>query len=234
MNLPIILHIETSTNVCSVALSEGENCIFSISNDEGLNHAALLSTFIEKALSEAKVQSKKLDAVAVSGGPGSYTGLRIGVSTAKGLCYGFGIPLIAVSTLEVLSIPAIKKADSDKDALFCPMIDARRMEVYAAMYNAELKIKKEISADIINSESYADILSQQKVYFFGNGAEKCKATLTHPYALFIDEITPLAENMIPLALNSFRANSFADLAYYEPFYLKEFQATTPKQLKVES
>ena len=227
--MSIILHIETSTNVCSVALSENGRCLFSKSNAEGMNHAALLSVFIAEALEVLKSNEKKLDAVAVSSGPGSYTGLRIGVSTAKGLCYGYGIPLIAVSTLEVLTAQALQSV-LDQNVLYCPMIDARRMEVYAAFYNADMEIKREISADIIDSDSYADMLDKQPVYFFGNGVEKCKSTLTHPNARFIDNLVPLAENMISFAEKAFADNNFVDVAYFEPFYLKEFQTTTPKKM----
>jgi len=224
----IILHIETSTNVCSVALSENGNCIFSKSNADGMNHAALLSVFIAEGLVVLKSTAKKLDAVAVSSGPGSYTGLRIGVSTAKGLCYGYNIPLIAVSTLEVLTVQALKTV-SDTEALFCPMIDARRMEVYAAFYNAKGVIQREISADIIDSDSYTEILEKQAVFFFGNGADKCKTTLTHPNAFFIDNLVPLAENMIAFAEKAFIEGNFVDVAYFEPFYLKEFQTITPQK-----
>jgi len=229
MNHPIILHIETSTNVCSVALSENETCIFTKSNADGMNHAALLSVFIAEALEVMKKEGKKLDAIAVSSGPGSYTGLRIGVSTAKGLCYGYDIPLIAVSTLEVLTAQALKSIDKLENVLFCPMIDARRMEVYAAFYNEKKEIRREISADIIDTESYAEILANQPVYFFGNGAEKCKTTLTHSNAHFIDNLVPLAENMIQFAEKAYIENNFVDVAYFEPFYLKEFQTTTPKK-----
>ena len=224
----ILLHIETSTNVCSVALSEDTTCLFSTSNAEGMNHAALLSVFIAEALEVLKPEGKKLDAVAVSSGPGSYTGLRIGVSTAKGLCYGYNIPLIAVSTLEVLTVQALKTV-SDTEALFCPMIDARRMEVYAAFYNAKGVIQREISADIIDSDSYTEILEKQAVFFFGNGADKCKTTLTHPNAFFIDNLVPLAENMIAFAEKAFIEGNFVDVAYFEPFYLKEFQTITPQK-----
>jgi len=225
----LILHIETSTNVCSVALSENGACLFSKSNADGMNHAALLSVFIAEALEVLKPTNKKLDAVAISSGPGSYTGLRIGVSTAKGLCYGFGIPLIAVSTLEVLTIQAFNSVKDKENALFCPMIDARRMEVYSAFYNEKGIIQREISADIITTDSYAEILANQPVYFFGSGAEKCKTTLTHSNARFIDNLVPLAENMISFAEKAFVENQFVDTAYFEPFYLKEFQTTTPKK-----
>ena len=225
----IILHIETSTNVCSVALSEDSACLFSTFNAEGMNHAALLSVFIAEALKVLKSTGKKLDAVAVSSGPGSYTGLRIGVSTAKGLCYGYGIPLIAVSTLEILTVQALNEVTDKENALFCPMIDARRMEIYAAFYNSIGVIQREISADIITSGSYAEILAIHPVYFFGNGADKCKSTLTHPNARFLDHLVPLAENMILFSEKAFSEKKFVDTAYFEPFYLKEFQTTASKK-----
>jgi len=228
----ILLHIETSTNVCSVALSEDTSCLFFKSNVDGMNHAALLSVFIAEAMEVLKLTDKKLDAVAVSSGPGSYTGLRIGVSTAKGLCYGYGIPLISVSTLEVLTVQALHLVPDKEDALFCPMIDARRMEVYAAFYNGQGVLQREISADIITPDSYAEQLENHPVYFFGNGADKCKSTLTHPNARFIDQLVPLAENMIAFGVKAFTEKQFADTAYFEPFYLKEFQTTakSPKKL----
>jgi len=224
----IILHIETSTNICSVAVSENGQCLFSKSDSEGMNHAALLSVFIAEAMEFLKSTSKKPDAVAVSSGPGSYTGLRIGVSTAKGLCYGLDIPLIAVSTLEVLTANALQITETTANSLFCPMIDARRMEVYAAIYNQEGIIQREISADIIDENSYSEILERHIVYFFGNGAEKCKATLTHVNARFIDGMYPLAENMIVLAEKAYNEKKFVDVAYFEPFYLKEFYTTATK------
>jgi tRNA threonylcarbamoyladenosine biosynthesis protein TsaB len=198
-------------------------------NDEGMNHAALLSVFIAEALETLKPTGKKLDAVSVSSGPGSYTGLRIGVSTVKGLCYSYEIPMIAVSTLEVMTVAALKVLDNADVALFCPMIDARRMEVYAAFYNSELNLVREIAADIIDENSYQHILNEQPVYFFGNGADKCKTALSHSNARFLENITPLAENMIALAEKAYTAQQFVDVAYYEPFYLKEFQTTTPKK-----
>ena len=227
----IILHIETSTNVCSVALSKDSDCLFTKSNADGMNHAALLSVFIAEALEVLKHTDQKLDAVAVSSGPGSYTGLRIGVSTAKGLCYGYGIPLIAVSTLEVLTVQALDLVEDKGNSLFCPMIDARRMEVYAAFYNGKGIIQREISADIITSDSYAKMLENQPVYFFGNGADKCKSVIGHSNAHFLDNLFPLAANMIPFAEHAFVEKQFVDTAYFEPFYLKEFQTTAPKSPK---
>jgi len=225
----VILHIETSTNVCSVAVSEHSDLLFSVSDDNGMNHAALLSGFVDQALKFIKAHNKKPDAVAVSSGPGSYTGLRIGVSTAKGLCYGLDIPLIAVSTLEIIATDALKKINEKNDFLICPMIDARRMEVYAAFYNSENEVFRNIMADIIDENSYSVILDQHKVYFAGNGAGKCKTTITHNNANFIDNIYPLAENMIAIATKAYIEKNFVDIAYFEPFYLKDFQATTPKK-----
>lgn len=225
-----IIHIETSTNVCSVAVSCNGAVIFDISNNEGLNHAAMLSPFVQQALEKIKELNLKPDAVAVSGGPGSYTGLRIGVSTAKGLCFGFGIPLIAVDTLRIICEDALTKFAIEKDAVLCPMIDARRMEVYTALYNSDLEEIKQVSAEIINEDSFLDILESKKMYFFGNGADKCKSVITHPNALFISDVEPLAKNMMRQAEQKFSAGEFADTAYFEPFYLKEFQATTPKKM----
>ncbi len=224
----IILHIETSTNVCSVAISENGSILFNDFDDKGMNHAALLPVFIEKSFEFLKTAHKRLDAVAVSDGPGSYTGLRIGVSTAKGICYGLDLPLISVSTLEIISSAILKHHSLEPQALLCPMIDARRMEVYSAFYTTDLKIYREISADIITSFSFTEILDNYVVYFMGNGSVKCKSMLTHPHAHFIEDIVPLAENMVTLAEKSFSEKKFVDTAYFEPFYLKEFQATIPK------
>lgn len=224
----IILHIETSTSICSVTVSDGTECIFTKSNYEGMNHATLLSPFIDEALSFLKTQKKKPDAIAVSSGPGSYTGLRIGVSTAKGLCYGFGIPLIAVNTLELMAFSALKQK-FDKNALYCAMIDARRMEVYSVFVDSNGNLVREVTADIINENSYSDLLEKQVIYFFGNGAEKCKPYLTHHNTRFIENIHPLSDNMITSAVEAFNSKKFEDVAYFEPFYLKEFQATTPRK-----
>ncbi len=226
-----ILNIETSTNVCSVALSINGLCVFTRTNTEGMNHATLLSPFIEEAFQF--LTPEKPDAIAVSGGPGSYTGLRIGVSTAKGLCYGLEVPLIAVDTLEIMSIMANKLIiNRPENSLLCAMIDARRMEVYSAFYNLNGELIRNVSADIIDENSYRDLLDTNIIFFFGNGAPKCKTVLTHSNAVFVDNIVPLAENMIPLAEKEFEDQYFADVAYYEPFYLKEFYTTAiPKSVK---
>ena len=224
-----ILNIETSTSVCSVALSMDGEVLFAKASFDGPSHAALLGVFVEEALSVLKKKGKKaLDAVAVSSGPGSYTGLRIGVSVAKGLCFGFGIPLIGIHTLDIMAATAIKENKSTDDCLYCAMLDARRMEVYAAIYDASLKPVRETKADIVEAGTYASYLEKGKVCFFGNGASKCKSVITSPNAIFIEDIHPLAVNMIPLSEQAFAAGKFEDTAYFEPFYLKEFQATVAK------
>ncbi|WP_300725528.1 tRNA (adenosine(37)-N6)-threonylcarbamoyltransferase complex dimerization subunit type 1 TsaB [uncultured Bacteroides sp.] len=225
-----ILHIETSTEVCSVAVSQDGATIFSKEDFKGPQHAVVLGVYVDEALSFVDNHVIPLDAVAVSCGPGSYTGLRIGVSMAKGICYGRNIPLIGLPTLEVMSVPVLLGHDLPEDALICPMIDARRMEVYAAIYDRALHVKKPISADIIDENSYKEFLDEHPVYFFGNGAAKCKDKITHPNARFIDNIHPLAKWMFPLAEKAVATNDFKDVAYFEPFYLKEFVASTPKKL----
>jgi tRNA threonylcarbamoyladenosine biosynthesis protein TsaB len=176
----------------------------------------------EEALSFVDSHGMPLDAVAVSCGPGSYTGLRIGVSMAKGICYGRNLPLIGLPTLEVLCVPVLLHHDLPEDALLCPMIDARRMEVYAAVYDRALGVKREIAADIVDEHSYLEFLNEHPVYFFGNGAAKCRGQITHPNAHFIDDIRPLGKWMFPLAEKEMVRQNFKDVAYFEPFYLKEF------------
>lgn len=224
-----ILHIETSTTVCSVAISEEGQNIFVKEEFQGPSHATLLGGFVDEALSLIDSRAIPLDAVAVSCGPGSYTGLRIGVSMAKGICYGRDIPLIGIPTLEVLAVPVLLHHDLPDDALICPMIDARRMEVYAAIYDRALNVRRKTSADIIDENAYIGFLNEHPVYFFGNGADKCREKITHPNAHFIDHIHPLAAMMSPLAEKAMANGTFEDVAYFEPFYLKEFIATVPKQ-----
>ncbi|MCL1868516.1 MAG: tRNA (adenosine(37)-N6)-threonylcarbamoyltransferase complex dimerization subunit type 1 TsaB [Paludibacter sp.] len=227
----MLLNIETSTSICSVALSEGEKLLFSVEDTQGQNHAALLSVFVEKALEFGKQTGGKIDAIAASAGPGSYTGLRIGVSTAKGLCFGFDVPLIAIDTLQVINAAAKRKIDVfEKNALLCPMIDARRAEVFCALYRNDGTVFGEIRAEIITENSFADILENNIIYFFGNGSNKCVPLLQHHNCRFIDNVFPLAENMITLANEKFQQKQFADAAYFEPFYLKEFQATKAKKI----
>ncbi|MCL1626702.1 tRNA (adenosine(37)-N6)-threonylcarbamoyltransferase complex dimerization subunit type 1 TsaB [Bacteroides caecicola] len=225
-----ILHIETSTDVCSVAVSQDGASIFSKEDFNGPSHAVTLGVFVDEALSFADSHAIPVDAVAVSCGPGSYTGLRIGVSMAKGICYGRNIPLIGLPTPEVMCVPILLFHDLPEDALLCPMIDARRMEVYAVVYDRSLKAQRAISADIIDENSYAGFLAEHPVYFFGNGAEKCRSKLTHPNAHFIENINPLAKWMFPLAEKEMARENFKDVAYFEPFYLKEFVTSVPKKL----
>ena len=225
-----ILHIETSTQVCSVALSEDGQCIFSKTDFEGPSHAVKLGVYVDEALSFADSHAIPLDAVAVSCGPGSYTGLRIGVSMAKGICYGRNLPLIGIPTPEVMCVPLLLDEELPEDALLCPMIDARRMEVYAALYDRALHPVREIEAVIIDESSYEDYLNRGPVYFFGNGAAKCKEKILHPNARFVEDIHPLAKWMFPLAEKAFARGDFKDVAYFEPFYLKEFVASKPKKL----
>ena len=222
-----ILNIETSTSVCSVALSSQGEIVFDRVSFEGPSHAKLAGLYVEEALAFANKHHLKPDAVAVSSGPGSYTGLRIGVSLAKGLCFGLDIPLISISTLELMASTAIR-LQQEADMLYCPMIDARRMEVYAALYDNQLREVRAIRPDIVDASTYADYLQQGKVCFFGNGAAKCETVIDSPDAVFLDNIHPLASEMATLATKAFERKDFADVAYYEPFYLKDFQATTPK------
>ncbi len=223
-----ILSIETATKVCSVALSCGKDVVFERTNENGPSHASQLGVFVEEALTYLKTLGGELQAVAVSAGPGSYTGLRIGVSEAKGLCYGLGIPLIAIDTLRIMATVARQVKRLPADAWLCPMIDARRMEVYTEIYDENTMVVKPTSADIVDADSYAHLLDKRHIVFFGDGAEKCRAVITHQNAHFEADVHPLASCMSELAYDAFLQQKFVDVAYYEPFYLKEFVATTPK------
>ena len=225
-----ILSIETSTDVCSVAMSENGQCIFKKEDHSGPNHAVSLGVFVDEALSFTDNHAIPLGAVAVSQGPGSYTGLRIGVSMAKGICYGRDVPLLAVPTLEVMAVPVLLNHEIEEDALLCPMIDARRMEVYSAIYDRALKPQRETRADIVDGDTYREFLDRHPVYFFGNGAAKCMETINHPNAHLIKGIEPLAKYMFPLAERRWVQKEYEDVAYFVPFYLKDFVAKTPKKL----
>jgi tRNA threonylcarbamoyladenosine biosynthesis protein TsaB len=226
-----IVHIETTTKVCSVALSQDGECLMSEENFEGPSHGVVLGPYVEEAVSFADSHAIPIDAVAVSSGPGSYTGLRIGASTAKGLCYGRNLKLIAVPTLELLCVPLLLHHEElPETVLFCPMLDARRMEVYTAVYDRSLKPLKEVSAKVIDETSFQEFLEKGKVVFFGNGAEKCKDVIRHENAIFVDDIDPLAKYMFPLAEKALAENRTVDVAYFEPFYLKDFVATKPKKI----
>ena len=226
-----ILHIETSTDVCSVAVSQDGACIFNKEDFSGPNHAERLGEYVDEALSFADSHAIPVDAVAVSSGPGSYTGLRIGVSMAKGICYGRNVPLLGIPTLELLCVPLLLGHDEiEDDALLCPMLDARRMEVYAGVFDRALKPVREIRADIVEADTYKEFLDSHPVYFFGNGAAKCMETIKHPNARFIDKIVPLAKNMFPLAEKKMARGEKEDVAYFVPFYLKDFVAKTPNKM----
>ena len=216
-----ILNIETSTKACSVALHKNGELIVSREDvTTNFSHSEKLLKFISKLFSDAKLSLSDLDAIAVSMGPGSYTGLRIGVSTAKGLCYGLDIPLISISTLKAMSFGMALEIKAD---LYCPMIDARRMEVYSAFFDINNSEVRKIQADIIDENSYKKEL-EKKVVFFGDGSEKIKEKIKHENAMFISNIHPSAKNMGLLSYQKFNKSLFEDLAYFEPFYLKDFVA----------
>lgn len=226
-----ILNIETSTNVCSVALSQDGVCLYEDVNMEGPSHAQVLAGYVKNAVSFADSHAIPIDAIAISKGPGSYTGLRIGVSEAKGVAYGRDAKLLSVPTLKLLTVPILLGHEElPEDALLCPMIDARRMEVYCALYDRALNEVVQTQALVIDSDSFKDYLDKRPIYFMGNGADKCVETIQHPNAHFIKNIVPRAKNMIPLAEMAMAKEQFEDVAYFEPFYLKEFVATKSKKL----
>lgn len=226
-----ILNIETSTNVRSVALSQDGVCLYEDVNMEGPSHAQVLAGYVKNAVSFADSHAIPIDAIAISKGPGSYTGLRIGVSEAKGVAYGRDAKLLSVPTLKLLTVPILLGHEElPEDALLCPMIDARRMEVYCALYDRALNEVVQTQALVIDSDSFKDYLDKQPIYFMGNGADKCVETIQHPNAHFIKNIVPRAKNMIPLAEMAMAKEQFEDVAYFEPFYLKEFVATKSKKL----
>ncbi|MCM1034267.1 MAG: tRNA (adenosine(37)-N6)-threonylcarbamoyltransferase complex dimerization subunit type 1 TsaB [Paludibacter sp.] len=221
----LILNIETSTNVCSAALSENGILLRYHIDTETHNHAKQLPLFIEELLGWLDLEKKTLDAVALSQGPGSYTGLRIGTATAKGICYGRQIPLIAIDTLQILAQGVTNRTEAD---YLCPMIDARRMEVYCTLYDKDVQKLSETAAQVIDENSFGEWLAQGKIYFFGDGADKCKEVLSHENAVFMEGIMPDARNMVSLAEAAFRAREFADIAYFSPYYLKEYQPAHSK------
>jgi tRNA threonylcarbamoyladenosine biosynthesis protein TsaB len=230
--MALILNLETATTVCSVSLGKDGQLLALKEHFGDYSHSENLTLFIEDVLQQANLKLSDIDAIAVSKGPGSYTGLRIGVSTAKGLCYSLDKPLIASPTLKCLAhtISNSKLQISDS-ALFCPMIDARRMEVYCAVYDVNNKEIKSTAAEIIDENSFVDLLKENTIYFFGDGAEKCKSVLSkNKNAIFLDDIFPSAKNMIPLSEQAFNNKQFEDIAYFEPFYLKDFVAGKKKEI----
>ncbi len=236
LKMAVILNIETSTEVCAVNVAQDGKVLFERESSEGLNHSQMLTVFIEEIFNENGFSPNKLNAVAVSKGPGSYTGLRIGVSVAKGLCFSLDIPLLALNTLDIMGRYTAenhekylgKKEDS---ALFCPMIDARRMEVYTAVYNTAGEQLMPVSAKIIDKNSFSSLFEEHLVLFFGNGAEKCRQALLHPNAMFAGPSKASARFMISYSENKYMNNHWEDVAYFEPFYLKDFVATVPGKKK---
>lgn len=223
MTSPYILCIETSTEICSVALAHGEHCAALQECNTNNSHAKNMIPFVEDVLRQANVSKNQLNAIAVGVGPGSYTGLRIGVSTAKGLAYSLDIPVIAISTLECIAEPFLNMAEHCR-----PMIDARRMEVFTALYNHDGQLLEEPNAKIVDEDCFSDELTNFKTVFCGNGASKCKEILAkYPNAMFQTESLS-AQNMVPIAYRKFQAGQFENVAYFEPFYLKDYVAAKPK------
>ena len=224
--MALILSLETSTTVCSVALHNNGKLIASAEMHKEQSHASKLAVLIDQVIKLADTPMSAIQAIAVSEGPGSYTGLRIGVSTAKGLCFALGIPLLSVGTLSLLAMQIQLKAILD-NAWLCPMIDARRMEVYCQMFDDEMNVLQPIEAKVIDEESFKDSLSSHKIIFFGDGAAKCKTVITHANAFFISDIVPSAKELGFLASEKFLKNEFENLVSFEPFYLKEFLIKKP-------
>ncbi len=225
-----ILNIETSTEVCSVALTSEGQVLDHNENYEGQTHATLLSEYVQNMLKYARSREIKLDAIAVSIGPGSYTGLRIGLSEAKGLAFGLDLPLIGVNTLQLLTVSTMfNHFIEEDDVLYVPMIDARRMEVYTAVYNPALEAVMEPQAMILDEHSFEDLLQQgHTLVLMGNGSDKTRTVLTHERVRFIEGVKPAAVDMLALAERAWREHQFIDVAYSTPLYIKEFQATKPK------
>ncbi len=227
-----ILNIESSTNMCSVSIAVDGAAQVSRSINEGYSHAEKLAVFVDEVIKESGIQLNQLDSIAISKGPGSYTGLRIGVSLAKGLAYSLNKPLLAVSTLQIMCLhPEVKRQiNLYKDLVLCPMLDARRMEVYTAVYDIGLKAMMDVQPMILDELSFHDLLSQGGVLFFGSGSLKFKDAIKNDSAHFVGNVWPQASEMAMLSQIKYDQNEFEDLAYFEPFYLKEFQGTTPKKM----
>lgn len=225
--MPIILHIESATDICSIGISQDERLLAIEEITQFSDHASKITLLIQACLQRAQFTLQDLDAVAISRGPGSYTALRVGVSTAKGICYALHKPLLAIDTLQALA-HATHLAEP-RDALYCPMIDARRMEVYCAIFDAQNRSIQEAQALQIEAETFdAYFQNHQHLIFSGNGAEKCKTVLTTPLAHF-QPVLCSARHLIPLALQAFEKQQFEDLAYFEPFYLKPPNITIPRK-----
>ena len=224
-----IISIETATPVGSVALHNNGELISIKENNDQRKHGENITLFVDEVIKEAGITLQQVNAIAVSKGPGSYTGLRIGVSAAKGLCYGLNVPLISVNTLEGLASHKALNSYKEKDFLFCPMIDARRMEVFCKLYNTTGEEIQETKALVIDELSFQAQLNQQKIVFFGSGADKCNTTIKHPNAIFVNGIEASAKAVGEIAYQKYLNQQFEDVAYFEPFYLKEFVATVSKK-----
>jgi tRNA threonylcarbamoyladenosine biosynthesis protein TsaB len=220
-----VLNIETSTTNCSVALSKSGSVVaYKEDNSLGYSHAERLHVYIDEVLQTAKVSIDQVDAIAISKGPGSYTGLRIGVSAAKGLCYALDVPLISVPTLEALA----HQVDAPKGAVVA-MLDARRQEVYSAIFDDHFSELRATEAEVLTPESYQELLESSPVYFIGNGVAKTKALIAHKNAYFIEDKLPSAQQMCALSFEKYKTKNFEDVAYFEPFYLKDFIAIPSKK-----
>ncbi|WP_125722711.1 tRNA (adenosine(37)-N6)-threonylcarbamoyltransferase complex dimerization subunit type 1 TsaB [Flavobacterium ustbae] len=222
--MSFILNIETATKNCSVSIAkDGQTIVCNELSDEGYSHAEKLHVFIEEVIEKAGISAQDLAAVAVSQGPGSYTGLRIGVSAAKGLCYALNIPLIAVDTLQTLASQA-----GVTDGKIIPMLDARRMEVYSAIFNSDLTLERAIKAEIIDENSFQEYTD--KLYFVGDCADKCKPVLTAANFVFLENIKyPSAQAMSKISFEKYQKSDTVDVAYFEPYYLKDFMIAPPKK-----
>jgi len=223
--LAYILNIETATKNCSVSLAnKGKTIALKELNRGEYSHAEKLHEFINYVIKEADIKLSELEAVAVSKGPGSYTGLRIGVSAAKGLCFALDIPLISVNTLQALAL-----STNIPEGIIIPLLDARRMEVYSGVFNSKNEELRKVQAEIISEESFNNYLDKQKVYLVGDGVEKCKGVITNKNAIFVDDKFPSAKEMSSLSFEKYKKNDIEDVAYFEPFYLKNFVAIKPKK-----
>ena len=224
--MALLLAIETTTKNCSVALFNNSSLLeLKEQNSKAFSHAEQLTLFIEEVVKKSNITLKQLDGIILSKGPGSYTGLRIGTSTAKGLCYALDIPLVSVSTLQAMAFGTSKKEDYK---LYCPMIDARRTEVFASIYDKDNNEVREIRADIVDQHTYDDFL-KDKILFFGDGAQKCKLIINNSNAHFLDGVFPCAKDMGVLGFEKFASKDFEDVAYFEPYYLKDFVAREKKK-----
>jgi len=234
-----ILCIETSTEVCSVALAENGVLVDFREDLDGRNHSKLLTLYINELLEANHLKATDLSAVAVSEGPGSYTGLRIGVSAAKGICYAASIPMIAVCPLQAMAYAVVSESErygftKQLTDVFAPMIDARRMEVYTGIFDANYEKQKPVEALVVDEHAFAEELANSRVFYFGNGAAKCRQVLTSPNAIYVDGITTSAKQMAKLSWIKFEKSEFVDVAYFEPYYLKDFIATVPKNYLSQS